>query len=70
MLAEEKVALLHLCDCSTIVCLDMIHDGKEKVIAVSGEVCPHHFTLTDEDIVEGDSNYKMNPPLRTKEAFH
>ncbi len=67
MLAEETDAKLHLCHCSTKECVDMIHDGKEKGIAVSGEVCPHHFTLTDEDIVEGDSNYKMNPPLRTKE---
>lgn len=34
---------------------------------VTAEVCPHHFALTDEDIVEDDANYKMNPPLRSKE---
>ena len=45
----------------------MVRDAKEKGIKVSGEVCPHHFTLTDADIVEGDANYKMNPPLRTAE---
>lgn len=39
---------------------------RKKGIKVSGEVCPHHFTLTEDDIVEGDANYKMNPPLRTK----
>lgn len=67
MLAEETGAKLHLCHCSTKETVDLVRDGKAKGIAVSGEVCPHHFTLTDEDIVEGDSNYKMNPPLRSRE---
>lgn len=67
MLAEETGAKLHLCHCSTKETVELVRDGKAKGIAVSGEVCPHHFTLTDEDIVEGDSNYKMNPPLRSRE---
>ena len=29
-------------------------------------MCPHHFTLTQDDIKEDDANYKMNPPLRSK----
>lgn len=33
---------------------------------ISGEVCPHHIALTDEAIQNFDTNYKMNPPLRTK----
>lgn len=66
MLAEETGARLHLCHCSTKESVEMVRDAKAKGIAVSGEVCPHHFTLTEDDIVEGDSNYKMNPPLRTK----
>ncbi len=67
MLAEETGAKLHLCHCSTKETVELVRDGKAKGIQVSGEVCPHHFTLTDEDIVAGDSNYKMNPPLRAKE---
>lgn len=66
MLAEETGARLHLCHCSTKESVEMVRDAKAKGIAVSGEVCPHHFTLTEDDIVKGDSNYKMNPPLRTK----
>jgi dihydroorotase len=31
---------------------------------VSGEVCPHHLTLTDEAVRSLDSRFKMNPPLR------
>ena len=42
----------------------MLRLAKEEGISVSGEVCPHHFTLTSDDTVEGDTNYKMNPPLR------
>ena len=41
--------------------------AKRMGIDVTAEVCPHHFTLTDEDITEADSNYKMNPPLRSRE---
>ena len=66
MLAEETGARLHLCHCSTKESVELLRDGKAKGIRVSGEVCPHHFTLTDADIVPGDSNYKMNPPLRTR----
>ena len=67
MLAEETGARLHLCHCSTKESYEIIQDAKKKGIKVSGEVCPHHFTLTEDDIVEDDGNYKMNPPLRTKE---
>ncbi len=67
MLAEETGARLHLCHCSTKESVaGSVRDAKKKGIKVSGEVCPHHFTLTEDDIVEGDANYKMNPPLRTK----
>lgn len=40
---------------------------KEKGLPVTAEVCPHHFTLSTEDIPGDDPNYKMAPPLRTRE---
>ena len=67
MLAEETGATLHLCHCSTKESYQILKEAKEAGIKVSGEVCPHHFTLTEDDIVPGDGNYKMNPPVRTKE---
>ncbi|MCR5640253.1 MAG: dihydroorotase [Lachnospiraceae bacterium] len=68
MVAEETGATLHLCHCSTKESVDLIRCGKARGVKVSGEVCPHHFTLCDEDIPSAeDSNYKMNPPLRTAE---
>lgn len=67
VLAKETSARLHLCHCSTKDSVRMIQLAKGEKLPVTGEVCPHHFTLTSEDILEDDANYKMNPPLRTKE---
>jgi dihydroorotase len=36
-------------------------------VGASGEVTPHHLSLTDEAVRSLDSNVKMNPPLRTDE---
>lgn len=67
MLAKETGAKLHLCHCSTKDSVTLVEEAKQKCIDVTAEVCPHHFALTEDDIVAGDTNYKMNPPLRTKE---
>lgn len=67
MLAEETGCRLHLCHCSTKESYDIVKEAKERGVDLSAEVCPHHFTLTEEDIVAGDGNYKMNPPVRTAE---
>lgn len=66
-LANETGCKLHLCHCSTKGVVELVRMAKKMGIDVTAEVCPHHFTLTDADIVEADSNYKMNPPLRTEE---
>ncbi|MBH1940164.1 dihydroorotase [Mobilitalea sibirica] len=65
LLAKETGVRLHLCHCSTRDSVKMISLAKEEGIKVTGEVCPHHFALTDEDIPSDDSDYKMNPPLRS-----
>lgn len=67
LLSKETGARLHLCHCSTKDSMVMLRDARKKGIPVTAEVCPHHFTLSEEDIKEADSNYKMNPPLRSKE---
>lgn len=66
MLAKETGARLHLCHCSTAGSVKMVAAAKKAGLPVTGEVCPHHFTLCTEDISEADPNYKMNPPLRTR----
>ena len=67
VLAAETGAHLHLCHCSTKDSVRMVELAKEEGLPVTAEVCPHHFCMTSDDITEDDGNYKMNPPLRTKE---
>lgn len=67
LLAGETGVRLHLCHCSTKLSYYMLKEAKANGVDVTGEVCPHHFTLTSDDIIEGDTNFKMNPPLRSKE---
>ena len=66
ILAKETGVHLHLCHCSTADSVAMVKHAKDSGISVSAEVCPHHFTLTTEDMKGNDANYKMNPPLRTR----
>ena len=66
-LAEKLGTTLHLCHCSTRDSVEMLKVAKAKGVKVSGEVCPHHFTLTTDDIPSNDANFKMNPPLRKAE---
>lgn len=66
-LAKETGAKLHLCHCSTKESVEIVKMAKARGNRVTAEVCPHHFTLTSDDMVPGDTNYKMNPPLRTRE---
>ncbi len=64
-LAQETGARLHLCHCSTAESAEMVRLARDMGVNVTGEVCPHHFTLTDDDIPSVKSTeYKMNPPLR------
>lgn len=66
LLAKETGARLHLCHCSTADSVALVEFGKKLGVQVTAEVCPHHFAMTEEDIPGDDANYKMNPPLRTK----
>ena len=45
----------------------MLREARARGVKISGEVCPHHIALTDEAIQNFDTNYKMNPPLRSAE---
>ncbi len=65
-LAEETGGRYHLMHVSTGGGVDAVRRAKQRGVRVTTEVCPHHFTLTDESLRSFDSNYKMNPPLRAK----
>jgi dihydroorotase len=65
-LAEITGGRLHIQHISTERAVELVREGKRRGVEVTAEACPHHFTLTDDRLRTFDSNYKMNPPLRTK----
>ncbi len=64
-LARETGGHLHVAHVSTRKALDAIRLAKRSGLHVTCEVTPHHFTLLDEHVGDYDTNYKMNPPLRS-----
>lgn len=67
ILAEYLDLPVHLCHVSTKGGMRMIRDAKARGVKVTCETCPHYFTLTDKSCENYSSNYKMHPPLGTKE---
>jgi dihydroorotase len=67
LLAEAAGCHYHVCHISTKESVRVVRDAKRAGIRVTAEVTPHHLLLCDEDIPGPDANYKMNPPLRSKE---
>lgn len=66
LIAEETGCHYHVCHVSTKESVRVIRDAKRAGIRVTAEVTPHHLVLIDEDISNQDSNFKMNPPLRSE----
>ena len=65
-LAEQmKGSRLHVAHLSTAEALKAVRRGKRKQAQITCEVTPHHFTLTDADVGDYNTNCKMNPPLRS-----
>jgi len=67
MLAEFTGGKLHVAHVSTRGGIAMVRDAKKRGVAVTCEVTPHHFTLTEEAVRGYQTNAKMNPPLRVAE---
>jgi dihydroorotase len=94
LLAEKTGARVHCQHLSTVGSVKLLRDAKKRGVPISGEACPHHFTLTDAAVAGGerfwgkdgsgifgfeskrnptpawpsyDTNFKMNPPLRSSE---
>jgi dihydroorotase len=92
LLAELTGTHVHCQHLSSANSVRLIREAKERGVPISGEACPHHFTLTDAAIAGGaefwqadgeilarafpkdhplplwplfDTNFKMNPPLRS-----
>src|SRR5271167_66258 len=62
---QIRESRMHVAHLSTSDALKSVRRGKRAKARVTCEVTPHHFSLLDEDVGEYNTNYKMNPPLRT-----
>ncbi|WP_405566170.1 dihydroorotase [Polaribacter sp. Asnod6-C07] len=65
-LLEYTGGKLHIPTISTAKSVDLIKEAKKKGLQVTCSVSAHHLTLTDDELHGFDSNFKTNPPLRTK----
>ncbi len=64
ILAELTNTRVHFTHVSTEGSLRMIKEAKERGLKITCDVTPHHLVLTDEALLEYDTNFKVNPPLR------
>ncbi len=67
LLTEYTRSRYHVAHMSTAGSVKLVREAKRKGIAITCEVTPHHFTLTDDVVRSFDTNTKMNPPLRTRD---
>jgi dihydroorotase len=66
LLSFETGCPLHILHVSTWGSVAIIEQAKDLGAPVTAEVCPHHFSLIDDQMPPFDTHWKMNPPLRTK----
>ncbi|MDO4476099.1 MAG: dihydroorotase [Lachnospiraceae bacterium] len=65
-LAEHTGACVCMQHISSAGAVQLIREAKARGVDVHAEATPHHFTLTEEAVLEYGTNARMNPPLRTE----
>lgn len=63
-LAKLTGVHFHALHVSTAGSVELIRRAKQEGLRVTAEAAPHHFSLTDAELVTYDTNFKVNPPLR------
>ena len=66
MLSRMSNWRIHMQHVSCRESVELLRHARAQGIMVTGEATPHHIALTDVEIKRFDTNYKMNPPLRTE----
>ncbi|MDD3086991.1 MAG: dihydroorotase [Candidatus Omnitrophica bacterium] len=65
--AAQSGAAVHIAHVSCKESLGIIARAKKKGLRVTCETAPHYFTFSEDAVLGYDTNFKMNPPLRSKE---
>ncbi len=58
---------VHICHVSTKNSVKMIRDAKARGVKVTCETAPHYFSLTEQELLRRDADFRMNPPLRRED---
>jgi dihydroorotase len=66
LIAEYTKTCVHIAHVSTAGSVRLVRDAKKRGVKVTAETAPHYFTLTDEALQSYDTNFKVNPPLRSQ----
>lgn len=66
-IAKYTGGRVHIAHISSKNGIELVREAKKQGVNITAEVTPHHFTLTDDFVKNYDTNFKMNPPLRTQE---
>jgi dihydroorotase len=66
-LARYEDARIHIQHVSARQTVEAIAEAKAAGVQITAEATPHHLALTDEAVLSLDSNFKMNPPLRSED---
>lgn len=65
-LAAAENVPVHICHVSTATSVALVRDAKRRGVKVTAETAPHYFSLTENELLKRDADYRMNPPLRTE----
>jgi len=66
LLAEETGHPIHCQHISSARSVRLLREARRRGVPITAEACPHHISLTDEGLKNFDTNFKVNPPLRTQ----
>jgi dihydroorotase len=66
ILSTYSGAHIHMQHISSKNSVELLRRAKARGVCVTAEATPHHIALTDAELATYDTNFKMNPPLRTE----
>lgn len=66
ILAEKAETGVHIAHLSTKGSAHLVREAKKRKVKVTAEATPHHLILSDASLEHYETNYKVNPPLRSQ----
>ena len=66
ILSTYTGAHIHIQHVTSALSVELVRRAKKDGVKITAEATPHHIALTDESLGTYDTNFKMNPPLRTE----